>query len=73
MVKKKINIIDRQGNTDDLQRIYYYKHYINQVLKAVKEVKDGIRSRIEDFLQIPSLNIELIGAMSTLKNSKINP
>ena len=73
MLKKKINIIDRQGNTDDLQRIYYYKHYINQVLKAVKEVKDGIRSRIEDFLQIPSLNIELIGAMSTLKNSKINP
>ena len=73
MLKKKIYIIDRQGNTDDLQRIYYYKHYINQVLKAVKEVKDGIRSRIEDFLQIPSLNIELIGAMSTLKNSKINP
>ena len=24
------------GNTDDLQRIYYYKHYINQLLKAVK-------------------------------------
>ena len=22
---------DLQGNTDDLQRIYYYKHYINQV------------------------------------------
>ena len=43
MLKKKIYIIDRQGNTDDLQRIYYYKHYINQVLKAVKEVKDGIR------------------------------
>ena len=21
---------DRQGNLDDLQRIYYYKHYINQ-------------------------------------------
>jgi hypothetical protein len=29
----------RIGNTDDLQRIYYYKHYINQVLKAIKEVK----------------------------------
>ena len=24
------------GNIDDLQRIYYYKHYINQLLKAVK-------------------------------------
>lgn len=25
---------DRLGNTDDLQRIYYYKHYINQLLKG---------------------------------------
>ena len=24
------------GNTDDMQRIYYYKHYINQMLKAIK-------------------------------------
>ena len=24
------------GNIDDLQRIYYYKHYINQLLKAIK-------------------------------------
>jgi len=24
------------GNIDDLQRIYYYKHYINQILKAIK-------------------------------------
>jgi len=31
---------DRLGNTDDLQRIYYYKHYINQILKAVK--LDGV-------------------------------
>jgi len=31
---------DRLGNLDDLQRVYYYKHYINQILKAVKV--DGI-------------------------------
>lgn len=31
------------GNTDDLQRIYYYKHYINQLLKAVK--LDGVDVR----------------------------
>lgn len=24
------------GNIDDMQRVYYYKHYINQLLKAVK-------------------------------------
>jgi len=32
---------DYQGNTDDLQRIYYYKHYINNMLKAT--VLDGIK------------------------------
>ncbi|CAG0918060.1 unnamed protein product [Notodromas monacha] len=26
---------DKAGNTDDLGRIYYYKHYINNLLKAV--------------------------------------
>jgi len=31
---------DKMGNTDDLNRIYYYKHYINQILKAIKE--DGV-------------------------------
>ncbi len=25
---------DRLGNLDDLQRIYYYKHYLNQLLKG---------------------------------------
>ena len=34
---------DYAGNTDDLQRIYYYKHYINQLLKAVKI--DGVDVR----------------------------
>lgn len=31
---------DYQGNSDDLQRIYYYKHYINNLLKAAK--LDGV-------------------------------
>jgi len=34
---------DLLGNTDDLQRIYYYKHYLNQILKAV--VLDGVSVR----------------------------
>ena len=34
---------DYVGNIDDLQRIYYYKHYINQLLKAVKI--DGVDVR----------------------------
>ena len=25
---------DYLGNVDDLQRIYYYKHYLNQMLKG---------------------------------------
>ena len=25
---------------DDLQRIYYYKHYLNQILRAIKEVRE---------------------------------
>jgi len=32
-------VSDNLGNIDDLSRIYYYKHYINNVLKAV--VLDG--------------------------------
>ena len=27
---------DFLGNSDDMQRIYYYKHYINQMLKAIR-------------------------------------
>ena len=26
---------DKAGNLDDFQRIYYYKHYINNVLKGI--------------------------------------
>jgi len=29
-------VSDNLGNLDDLSRIYYYKHYINNVLKAIK-------------------------------------
>ena len=29
------------GNLDDLQRIYYYKHYINQLLKSI--LLDGVQ------------------------------
>ena len=28
---------DFLGNLDDLQRVYYYKHYINQMLKGKKK------------------------------------
>ena len=31
------------GNLDDLQRIYYYKHYTNELLKAIK--LDGVPVR----------------------------
>eukprot|EP00095_Tigriopus_kingsejongensis_P005520 maker-scaffold282_size228295-snap-gene-0.16 protein:Tk05520 transcript:maker-scaffold282_size228295-snap-gene-0.16-mRNA-1 annotation:"hypothetical protein DAPPUDRAFT_243998" len=34
---------DYQGNLDDLTRIYYFKHYLNQLLKATK--LDGINVR----------------------------
>jgi len=36
-------VSDRLGNTDDLQRIYVYKHYINQLLKAVLLDKVNIK------------------------------
>ncbi|XP_057373386.1 lactase/phlorizin hydrolase-like [Daphnia carinata] len=32
---------DTAGNLDDMLRIYYYKHYINNVLKAIKN--DGVK------------------------------
>ncbi|KZS05925.1 putative Lactase-phlorizin hydrolase [Daphnia magna] len=33
-------ISDRAGNLDDMMRVYYYKHNINSMLKAIK---DGVR------------------------------
>ena len=27
-------VSDNQGNLDDISRIYYYKHYLNQLLKG---------------------------------------
>ena len=27
-------VSDRIGNIDDMQRIYFYKHYLNQLLKG---------------------------------------
>ena len=30
---------DHLGNTDDVQRVYYLKHYINQLLKGKKILK----------------------------------
>ena len=29
---------DFQGNVDDLHRIYYYKHYINELLKGINRL-----------------------------------
>jgi beta-glucosidase/6-phospho-beta-glucosidase/beta-galactosidase len=28
-------VSDNQGNLDDIHRIYYFKHYLNQLLKSV--------------------------------------
>ncbi|CAG0915976.1 unnamed protein product [Notodromas monacha] len=28
---------DKAGNTDDLMRMYYYKHYLNNLMKAINE------------------------------------
>lgn len=32
---------DRVGNRDDLPRLYYYKHYLNQLLRAINQ--DGVK------------------------------
>ncbi|CAG0888912.1 unnamed protein product [Cyprideis torosa] len=29
-------VSDRAGNLDDMHRVFYYKHYINNILKAIK-------------------------------------
>ena len=34
-------VSDKLGNLDDLHRIYYYKHYLNQLLKSI--VLDGVQ------------------------------
>ncbi|CAG0891180.1 unnamed protein product [Cyprideis torosa] len=34
---------DRAGNLDDMLRVYYYKHYINNVLKAIKLDQCNVR------------------------------
>ena len=52
-------VSDRQGNLDDLQRIYYYKHYINQVnyykhyINQVNYYKHYINWVIFSFAPIP--------------------
>jgi lactase-phlorizin hydrolase len=39
-------VSDNLGNLDDLSRIYYYKHYINNVLKAVKIDKCNVQGYV---------------------------
>jgi len=34
---------DRLGNLDDLHRIYYYKHYLNQLMVAITEDKANVK------------------------------
>ena len=36
-------VSDKLGNLDDLHRIYYYKHYLNQLLKSI--ILDGVNVR----------------------------
>ena len=50
---------DRIGNLDDLHREYYYKHYINQVLKGDLNTRCGHSSAsahtVCDLFQLPCL------------------
>ena len=42
-------VSDYHGNLDDLHRIYYFKHYINQLLKGIfwKSLGKSVRSIME--------------------------
>ena len=41
-------VSDRIGNLDDMQRIYFYKHYLNQLLKG--ELHKGCSETVQSSL-----------------------
>ena len=39
-------VSDRIGNLDDMQRIYFFKHYLNQLLKGKRGEETSSKSSI---------------------------